>query len=50
MANYSHARIAMDQALGTTLDTNNISIAEALAGKVSRPSTLPANLPQGVQR
>lgn len=50
MANYSHARIAFDQALGTTLDTNNISLSEALAGQVSRKSALPANLPVGVQR
>ncbi len=45
MANYTHARIALDQAMGTTLDVNNVVIAEALAGQVSRPSTLPATLP-----
>jgi outer membrane protein len=47
MANYTHARIALDQALGTTLETNGISLDEAKAGRVSRPSTLPANLPEG---
>lgn len=45
MANYTHARIAFDQAMGTTLEVNNISLNEALSGHVSRPSTLPANLP-----
>jgi len=45
LANYTHARIAFDQAMGTTLDNNNVSIDEALAGKVSRPSTLPSELP-----
>jgi outer membrane protein len=45
MANYSHARIALDQALGTTLEVNNISLEEALSGQVSRPSSIPANAP-----
>jgi len=34
MANYTHARIAFDQALGTTLEVNNISLDEALSGHV----------------
>ncbi len=34
-ANYSHAQIALDQALGTTLDVNRISIAEAINGRVT---------------
>ena len=45
LANYSHARIAFDQALGTTLEVNHISVQEALAGHVSKPSVLPATLP-----
>lgn len=45
LANYSHARIAFDQSLGTTLDINNISLNEALSGHVARKSVLPANLP-----
>ncbi len=45
LANYSHARIAFDQALGTTLGENHISIDEALSGHVARRSVLPANLP-----
>jgi len=36
MANYTHARIQFDQALGTTMDVNNISVAEAMAGKVAK--------------
>ena len=47
MANYTHARIALDQALGTTLEVNKVSLDEAVSGKVARPSELPANLPEG---
>jgi hypothetical protein len=47
MANYTHARVQLDQALGTTLEANGISLEEAKAGRVARPSTLPANLPEG---
>jgi outer membrane protein TolC len=50
MANYTHARIALDQALGMTLDVNNISIKEALDGQVSRPSNPPIETPTGVRR
>jgi outer membrane protein TolC len=46
LANYGHARIAFDQALGRTLEENHISLDEALSGRVSRLSVLPANLPQ----
>jgi len=46
LANYSHARIAMDQALGVTLEVNQISLGEVLTGHVSRPSTIPENLPE----
>ena len=34
MANYSHARIALDQALGRTLYVNHISMDEAISGHV----------------
>ena len=46
MANYTHARIALDQALGTTLEVNEVSIDEALKGQISQPSALPADLPK----
>jgi len=49
LANYSHARIAFDQSLGTTLDVNHISIEEALSGRVARRSVLPANLPKAAE-
>jgi outer membrane protein len=45
LANYSHARVAFDQAMGRTLEVNNISIEEAVSGRVSRTSTIPAVLP-----
>ena len=46
MANYSHARIALDQALGRTLDVNHVSMEEALSG---RSSAVPSVPPQGVK-
>lgn len=46
LANYTHARVSLDQALGTTLEANHISIAEALSGKVARQSTIPSNPPE----
>jgi outer membrane protein TolC len=48
LANYSHQRIGLDQALGRTLEANNITFDEALAGAISRPSQLPATLPTDV--
>jgi outer membrane protein TolC len=45
LANYSHARIAFDVSLGTTLAVNHISLDEALRGTVARKSELPAKLP-----
>ncbi len=43
MANYTHARIALDQALGDTLEVNHITLGEALSGRVAAgPSPLPA--------
>jgi len=50
LANYSHARISFDQALGTTLEVNHIAMDEALTGHVARPSVLPAVLPTAEQR
>ncbi len=47
MANYTHARISLDSALGTTLEVNHISLDEALRGQLARESALPANLPGG---
>jgi outer membrane protein len=46
LANYSRARVALDQVLGTTLDTNHVSIEESLKGKLSVESRLPAVLPE----
>jgi outer membrane protein len=48
LANFSHARIGLDVALGRTLEMNHISFDEALAGTISRPSQLPATLPADV--
>jgi outer membrane protein len=43
LANYSHARISLEQALGTTLEAHNISLEEAASGRVR---AAPAALPQ----
>jgi len=43
MANYSHARISFEQALGTTLDINHVSVQEALAGHVNAPPSNPGS-------
>jgi outer membrane protein TolC len=45
MANYTHAKIAFDLAMGRTLDVNHISMQEAVDGHVARESLLPAALP-----
>jgi outer membrane protein len=45
MANYTHARIAIEQAVGQTLDINNVSIDEAKKGQVARQSSIPDNAP-----
>ena len=45
IANYSHARIAFDVSMGTTLDVNHVSVQEALAGRSSYRSVLPEKLP-----
>jgi hypothetical protein len=47
MANYTHAKIAFDDALGRTLEVNNVSMEEAQSGRVQRDSSIPANLPGG---
>jgi outer membrane protein TolC len=48
MANYTHAQIFFDQAMGRTLAVNKISMDEAIEGKVKRESFIPANLPASV--
>jgi outer membrane protein len=50
MANYTHARISMEQALGVTLDANNVSVSEAMTGRVARPSSVPDNAPASATR
>jgi outer membrane protein TolC len=42
---YNNARLALDQTLGTTLESNHISMGDARAGKVPQGSSLPAALP-----
>jgi outer membrane protein TolC len=49
MASYVHARIDYDQAIGRTLDVNQVKMEEAMSGHVERSSFLPASLPGGKQ-
>ena len=48
MANYSHARIALDQALGQTLEVNHMSLDEAIAGRVARLSIFRRRYRRGI--
>jgi outer membrane protein len=41
LVSYSNARVALDQTLGTILDTYHVSIAGTRAGQVETPSTPP---------
>ena len=41
MANYTHAQIALDQALGRTLEVNHVDLSEAMSGKVSAAPSRP---------
>ncbi len=49
-ANYTHAKIAFDDAVGRTLDVNHVSMAEAEAGKVARESAIPESVVQGTAK
>ena len=42
---YGNAQVALQQTVGSTLEENHVSLREAMAGRLARPSTLPATLP-----
>ncbi len=42
LGSYSRARVSIDQVLGETLEKNNVSVGEALEGRVARDSKLPS--------
>jgi outer membrane protein len=46
MANYTHAETAFDEAVGQTLETNNILLEEATSGHVARQSSIPSQVPE----
>jgi outer membrane protein len=47
MSNYSRSRVELDRVTGQTLNSNNISLAEAVQGKVTRPpDRIPSTTPQ----
>ncbi len=46
LVDFSNARVALDQTLGTTLEANHVSIDDARTGKVQRASSLPQVEPQ----
>ncbi len=45
MANYTHAKIGFDDAMGRTLEVNHVSMDEAVSGHVQRESFIPPNAP-----
>jgi len=45
MANYTHAKIAFDDAMGATLEVNHVNMEEAASGRVPRESSIPPNAP-----
>jgi outer membrane protein TolC len=47
MANYTHAKTAFDEAVGQTLEVNNVALTEAQSGHVARQSTIPDSVPDG---
>jgi outer membrane protein len=50
MANYTHAKIAFDQALGRTLNANHVSMEEAASGQVTRQSSIPDSVLRNNQK
>jgi outer membrane protein len=46
LSQYSHARVSIDQVLGETLETNHVSVTEALKGSMSYESSIPASVPE----
>ena len=50
MANYTHAKIAFDEAVGQTLEVNGISVEEAASGRVARQSSLPPDLAPNLKK
>lgn len=45
MANYTHAKVAFDEATGRTMEENGISMEEAKSGQVARHSSIPDPAP-----
>jgi len=45
LVDFSNARVALDQTLGTTLEANHVSIDEAQTGKIQRVSSIPERAP-----
>jgi outer membrane protein TolC len=46
LSQYSHSRVALDQVLGETLETNHVSVQEAMKGTMSTESKIPSSVPQ----
>jgi len=49
MANYTHAKIAFDDAMGRTLEVNHVAMEEAVSGRVERESFIPPDVPGGAK-
>jgi outer membrane protein TolC len=46
LVDFSNARLALEQTLGTTLEVNHVAVDDARAGKVQRLSSIPAPAPK----
>ena len=46
LSQYSHSRVALDQVLGETLETNHVSVEDALKGTVNHESKIPTSAPE----
>jgi outer membrane protein len=46
LVDFSNARLALDQTLGTTLEVNHVALEDARAGRVQRVSALPETAPR----
>jgi outer membrane protein TolC len=41
LSTYSRARVSLDQVVGETLERNNVSVGEALEGRIAHDSRFP---------
>jgi outer membrane protein TolC len=50
LVDFSNARLALDQTLGTTLEANHVALDDARAGRIQRVSSAPQAAPSPAPR